>query len=124
MLLNVQFIICDLKGFFVCLFYFQNARQLPTSTPVERTIQKAELRIQFPVSSGSHHRVHEEWVPVEKTTTKSHMPPPAAKSNRTPASTTAPPAVPTTAPSTVVTPEQPSTSSQPSIFPDAPKEVM
>lgn len=41
---------------------FQNAVPLPTKTTQERN---TELRLQFPVSSGSLHRKTEsEWVPV------------------------------------------------------------
>ena len=35
-------------------------------TPQEKAAQASTLRLQFPVSSGSHHRAKEdEWVPVE-----------------------------------------------------------
>lgn len=35
----------------------------------EKITQQSQLRLQFPVSSGSTHRIKEsEWVPVEKTT--------------------------------------------------------
>jgi len=37
---------------------------LPLATPQERLIQTAQLRLTFPVSSGSQHR-DKEWVPVE-----------------------------------------------------------
>ena len=47
--------------------YTQNAKQLPTATFAERQQQAAELRVQFPVSSGTVHKDKEaEWVPVEK----------------------------------------------------------
>ncbi|KAL4233824.1 hypothetical protein ACF0H5_008500 [Mactra antiquata] len=68
----------------------KNAKQLPVATPQERIAQTAQLRLQFPVSSGSQHR-DKEWVPVEpeptpKVTPKSNtvagvpalMPPPPA----------------------------------------------
>ncbi|WAR07067.1 SON-like protein [Mya arenaria] len=39
-------------------------RPLPVVTPQERLVQNAQLRLTFPVSSGSQHR-DKEWVPVE-----------------------------------------------------------
>lgn len=42
----------------------KNAKQLPVVTPQERLVNSAQLRITFPVSSGSQHR-EKEWVPVE-----------------------------------------------------------
>ena len=51
------------------IFYLQNAKQLPVLTPQEKQMQAATLRTQFPVSSGSQHRIKEsEWVPVTPTT--------------------------------------------------------
>ncbi|XP_052808860.1 protein Son-like isoform X2 [Mya arenaria] len=41
-----------------------NAKPLPVVTPQERLVQNAQLRLTFPVSSGSQHR-DKEWVPVE-----------------------------------------------------------
>lgn len=47
----------------------QDAKPLPIRTPAEKLQESATLRLQFPVSSGSTHRLKEsEWVPVEKTT--------------------------------------------------------
>lgn len=46
---------------------FQNSVPLPTKSALERT---SELRIQFPVSSGQHHRKGEEWLPVSPPTEK------------------------------------------------------
>lgn len=43
----------------------RNAKQLPVVSPADRLIKTGELRLQFPVSSGSQHR-QKEWVPVEK----------------------------------------------------------
>lgn len=44
----------------------RNAKQLPTKTFQEKTAESSnQLRLQFPVSSGQHHRKTEsEWVPV------------------------------------------------------------
>lgn len=48
----------------------QNAKQLPVLTPQEKQTQAAQLRSQFPVSSGTQHRIKEsEWVPVTPATT-------------------------------------------------------
>jgi len=45
----------------------RNAKQLPILSATEKQAKGAELRLQFPVSSGSHHKVKEsEWVPVQK----------------------------------------------------------
>lgn len=47
----------------------RDAKPLPIRTPAEKLQESATLRLQFPVSSGSTHRMKEsEWVPVEKTT--------------------------------------------------------
>nr|XP_022293066.1 protein SON-like isoform X3 [Crassostrea virginica] len=47
----------------------RDAKPLPIRTPAEKLQESATLRLQFPVSSGSTHRLKEsEWVPVEKTT--------------------------------------------------------
>ncbi|CAH1100438.1 unnamed protein product [Psylliodes chrysocephalus] len=45
----------------------KNSVPLPTKSALERT---SELRIQFPVSSGQHHRKGEEWLPVSPPTEK------------------------------------------------------
>lgn len=51
------------------LWLIQDAKPLPIRTPAEKLQESATLRLQFPVSSGSTHRMKEsEWVPVEKTT--------------------------------------------------------
>ena len=51
------------------LLCFQNSKQLPVRTPQETVLETAQLRLQFPVSSGTSHRAKEgEWVPVPKTT--------------------------------------------------------
>ncbi|XP_015432851.1 PREDICTED: protein SON-like [Dufourea novaeangliae] len=44
----------------------RDAKQLPTKTFQEKTVESSnQLRLQFPVSSGQHHRKSEnEWVPV------------------------------------------------------------
>ncbi|XP_047350453.1 protein Son isoform X1 [Vespa velutina] len=44
----------------------RNAKQLPTKTFQEKTAESSnQLRLQFPVSSGQHHRKTEsEWIPV------------------------------------------------------------
>ncbi|KAK1136371.1 hypothetical protein K0M31_000931 [Melipona bicolor] len=44
----------------------KDAKQLPTKTFQEKTIESSnQLRLQFPVSSGQHHRKSEnEWIPV------------------------------------------------------------
>ena len=48
----------------------RNAKTLPLMSTVEKIAAGSTLRLQFPVSSGSTHRVKEsEWVPVEKTST-------------------------------------------------------
>ncbi|XP_060072092.1 protein Son-like isoform X2 [Ylistrum balloti] len=48
----------------------RNAKPLPVLTPQEKITEQSKLRMQFPVSSGSVHRLKEpEWVPVQKTTT-------------------------------------------------------
>ncbi|GFO13804.1 protein son [Plakobranchus ocellatus] len=53
----------------------RNSKQLPVQTPLEKQAQKANLRLAFPVSSGSHHRANEsEWVPVERPTTSAPTP--------------------------------------------------
>ncbi|RUS81116.1 hypothetical protein EGW08_011102, partial [Elysia chlorotica] len=45
----------------------RNCKPLPVLTPLEKQAQKANLRLAFPVSSGSHHRASEsEWVPVQR----------------------------------------------------------
>ncbi|XP_033741462.1 uncharacterized protein DDB_G0284459-like isoform X4 [Pecten maximus] len=47
----------------------RNAKPLPVLTPQEKITEQSKLRMQFPVSSGSVHRLKEpEWVPVHKTT--------------------------------------------------------
>lgn len=52
------------------MIFFQNSVPLPIKSTQERT---TELRIQFPVSSGQHHRKNEnEWIPVQ---TKKDVPP-------------------------------------------------
>lgn len=43
----------------------RNSKPLPILTSQEKIAKAAELRTQFPVSSGSQHRA-KEWVPVEK----------------------------------------------------------
>ncbi|XP_077488003.1 uncharacterized protein LOC144098921 isoform X2 [Amblyomma americanum] len=49
-------------------FNIPNATNLPVKTLAEKVADAAHLHKQFPVSSGSQHRVKElEWVPVEKT---------------------------------------------------------
>ncbi|XP_056640314.1 protein Son isoform X1 [Diorhabda sublineata] len=59
----------------------KNSIPLPVKSALERT---SELRIQFPVSSGQHHRKGEEWMPVS--------PPPEKKTDILPnASVTIPP---------------------------------
>ncbi|CAG9827060.1 unnamed protein product [Diabrotica balteata] len=45
----------------------KNSVPLPVKTAFERT---SELRIQFPVSSGQHHRKGEEWMPVSPPSAK------------------------------------------------------
>ncbi|XP_076279588.1 uncharacterized protein LOC143208748 isoform X2 [Lasioglossum baleicum] len=44
----------------------RDAKQLPTKTFQEKTVESSnQLRLQFPVSSGQHHRKTEnEWVPI------------------------------------------------------------
>lgn len=44
----------------------KDAKQLPTKTFQEKTVESSnQLRLQFPVSSGQHHRKSEnEWIPV------------------------------------------------------------
>ncbi|XP_076391422.1 uncharacterized protein LOC100879799 isoform X2 [Megachile rotundata] len=44
----------------------RDAKQLPTKTFQEKTVESSnQLRLQFPVSSGQHHRKSEnEWIPV------------------------------------------------------------
>jgi len=45
----------------------QNARQLPTLSSQQKIEKSAELRVQFPVSSGTQHHVKEsEWVPASQ----------------------------------------------------------
>lgn len=78
----------------------KNAKQLPVVTPAERLAQAGQLRLQFPVSSGSQHR-QKEWVPVEKPepmklgvsmlppATPSMVPPPGATSTFPPQETPA-----------------------------------
>ncbi|XP_031846897.1 uncharacterized protein LOC116433201 isoform X2 [Nomia melanderi] len=68
----------------------RDAKQLPTKTFQEKTVESSnQLRLQFPVSSGQHHRKTEsEWVPI---TPKK---PPEPKKQFIPASTPSkPPAV-------------------------------
>lgn len=44
----------------------RNAPMLPVKSNAERLLEGSKLREQFPVSSGSHHRLKDnEWVPVE-----------------------------------------------------------
>ncbi|XP_011337614.1 pre-mRNA-splicing factor CWC22 homolog isoform X2 [Ooceraea biroi] len=66
----------------------RDAKQLPTKTFQEKTAETSnQLRLQFPVSSGQHHRRSEnEWVPV---TPKK----PEPKKIFVPASTSEPPAI-------------------------------
>ena len=60
-------VVCTLPTTYGGVVCCQNARQLPTATPAERQQQAAELRMQFPVSSGTVHKDKEaDWVPVEK----------------------------------------------------------
>ncbi|XP_060555104.1 protein SON-like isoform X2 [Ruditapes philippinarum] len=54
----------------------KNANPLPITTPQERLTQNSQLRITYPVSSGSQHR-DKEWVPVEP----EPVPPPKPKTN-------------------------------------------
>ncbi|KAF3426897.1 hypothetical protein E2986_07602 [Frieseomelitta varia] len=60
----------------------KDAKQLPTKTFQEKTIESSnQLRLQFPVSSGQHHRKSEnEWIPVtpKKTETKKQFIPASA----------------------------------------------
>ncbi|XP_066586408.1 protein Son-like isoform X2 [Prorops nasuta] len=51
----------------------RDAKQLPTKTFQEKTAESSnQLRLQFPVSSGQHHRKSEnEWIPVVPKTTES-----------------------------------------------------
>ena len=52
---------------FAYFFFWQNAKPLPILSSQEKVIKASELRVQFPVSSGSQHRAKDpDWVPVEK----------------------------------------------------------
>lgn len=95
----------------------RNSKQLPVLTPLEKQAQKANLRLTFPVSSGSHHRANEsEWVPVER-------PNPAPARPAAPAPVSSQQAKPTAVAEPVAqipVPQEPAKSD--SIFPD-PVEV-
>ncbi|CAG9865315.1 unnamed protein product [Phyllotreta striolata] len=52
----------------------KNSVPLPVKSALERT---SELRIQFPVSSGQHHRKGEEWLPVSPPVEKKPDPAPS-----------------------------------------------
>lgn len=75
----------------------RDAKQLPTKTFLEKTTETSnQLRLQFPVSSGQHHRRSEnEWVPV---TPKKPEPKkvlvPSSTTNETPAIMPPPPVQP------------------------------
>ncbi|GFS17553.1 protein SON [Elysia marginata] len=91
----------------------RNSKQLPVLTPLEKQAQKANLRLTFPVSSGSHHRANEsEWVPVERPSPAAARPTPSA-----PATTQKAKPSPVVEPvAQVPLPEEPKKSD--SIFPD------
>ncbi|XP_076635928.1 uncharacterized protein LOC143348999 isoform X2 [Colletes latitarsis] len=81
----------------------RDAKQLPTKTFQEKTVESSnQLRLQFPVSSGQHHRKSEnEWVPVTPKKVEPKKPiVPASTSNEPP------PVIPPAAP---VQPIQPTT---------------
>ncbi|CAL1687831.1 unnamed protein product [Lasius platythorax] len=93
----------------------RDAKQLPTKTFQEKTAETSnQLRLQFPVSSGQHHRRSEnEWVPV---TPKK----PEPKKVFVPASTTnEPPAIMPPPP----VPEQPPLQPAQTVFPTMTKTV-
>ena len=104
----------------------QNAKQLPTASFADRTAMSANLRLQFPVSSGSHHRA-KEWVPVEpttasKTTTVAKITTSvAATGPATTTTNTTVAAAPTTAPPAVV--ENAPVKPADSVFPEMPQKV-
>lgn len=88
----------------------RNAKQLPTKTFQEKTAESSnQLRLQFPVSSGQHHRKTEsEWIPVtppKKPEPKKTFVPPASIPSE-PISLVPPPC-----------PVQPVQSVQPVVFP-------
>ncbi|XP_043256825.1 protein Son isoform X2 [Colletes gigas] len=73
----------------------RDAKQLPTKTFQEKTVESSnQLRLQFPVSSGQHHRKSEnEWVPVTPKKVEPKKPiVPASTSSEPPA--VIPPAAP------------------------------
>lgn len=111
------------------LWLIQDAKPLPIRTPAEKLQESATLRLQFPVSSGSTHRMKEsEWVPVEKTTATATATATAPVTTTTSNTTTAdsvlmppppipsPALLPTSAAPTPVRPED-------RVFPEVPQGV-
>lgn len=104
----------------------RDSKPLPIRTPAEKLQGSANLRLQFPVSSGSTHRQKEsEWVPVEKTTavatTTTSAPATTTTSITTPSDSVLmpPPPVPSTAPLPVDVPPNP-VRPEDRIFPETP----
>lgn len=54
-----------------------NGTQIPVKTPQEKAMEQSSLLMQFPVSSGQHHRKTENWIPVPPK--KPDPPPPKLK---------------------------------------------
>lgn len=86
----------------------KNAKPLPIVTPQERLVQSAQLRITYPVSSGSQHR-DKEWVPVEPEPTPSVQTPKSNTVGVVPALMPPPPAPPKPKPEVKVFEEPPET---------------
>lgn len=123
----VDLIVWHIFKLFLCLI--QDAKPLPIRTPAEKLQESATLRLQFPVSSGSTHRMKEsEWVPVEKTTATATATATAPVTTTTSNTTTAdsvlmppppipsPALLPTSAAPTPVRPED-------RVFPEVPQGV-
>ncbi|XP_041354888.1 pre-mRNA-splicing factor CWC22 homolog isoform X2 [Gigantopelta aegis] len=78
-LIHHPFVIRDPASQPSIVLNIRNSKQLPVRTPQETVMESAQLRLQFPVSSGTSHRAKEgEWVPVPKTTAAAIAAPAAA----------------------------------------------
>lgn len=97
-------------------FYTQNAKPLPVLTPQEKITEQSKLRMQFPVSSGTVHRLKEpEWVPVQKTTA-------ITVASVTNTQVTAAATAPTTTSTTAAVPNPTATTDKPQFVPPPPTD--
>ncbi|KAK3098793.1 hypothetical protein FSP39_023165 [Pinctada imbricata] len=111
----------------------RDSKPLPIQTPQEKLQQQAQLRLTFPVSSGSTHRMKEsEWVPVQKTTATATKPSStatvattdSAATTSTTTSSSAVPATTVTASNSAVPepPPPPAVRPEDKVFPDPPQQ--